>query len=112
MTYEEYINSPLWAVLRQLAFERDGFRCVLSNSQDNLEGHHRKYPPYGKWDEDCLENITTLCRECHAAHHNSMLIRKYKSKEREEVPHEAPKVNRDFTNVKESGVMGSAHDPQ
>ncbi|MGI4797150.1 MAG: HNH endonuclease [Janthinobacterium lividum] len=65
MTYEAYIASPAWKALRLLALARDGHRCRLCDAGDDLEVHHRRYPPGGRWKLDCLEALTTLCAPCH-----------------------------------------------
>lgn len=66
MTYEAYIASKVWRRLRQLALGRDGYACRICSGTEQLEVHHRRYPPIAKWDEDRVENLTTLCSSCHA----------------------------------------------
>jgi 5-methylcytosine-specific restriction endonuclease McrA len=65
--YEAYISSNEWKVLRAYALERDGCRCRLCNSETNLEVHHRVYPE--RFEQDALDNLTTLCFDCHKAYH-------------------------------------------
>ena len=65
MTYEEYIASPAWRSLRRTALDRDGQRCRLCDAGDDLEVHHRRYPPGRQWLLDSLDALTTLCRLCH-----------------------------------------------
>jgi group II intron reverse transcriptase/maturase len=43
---------------------RDGFRCTRCGSPDLLRTHHTKGPKSHR-----LEDLTTLCRACHHAHH-------------------------------------------
>lgn len=63
MTYEEYIASSVWKAKRELALERDGFRCRLCNSGDDLEVHHRSYGD--ELGSETIDDLTTLCVECH-----------------------------------------------
>ena len=62
MTYEDYMASSLhWRRLRKEALERDGHRCCLCNSSEDLEVHHRYYPSNNQWELDCLDALYTLC---------------------------------------------------
>jgi hypothetical protein len=62
LTYEEYLQSPEWKARAAAAKERDGNRCRLCNSPDNLNAHHRTYERAGREDP---EDLTTLCKWCH-----------------------------------------------
>jgi 5-methylcytosine-specific restriction endonuclease McrA len=62
MTYEEYLQSDEWKARATAAKERDGNRCRLCNSPDNLNAHHRTYERAGDEDPD---DLTTLCKWCH-----------------------------------------------
>jgi 5-methylcytosine-specific restriction endonuclease McrA len=77
MTYDEYLRSLDWETLRHQALERDSFRCRLCDSRDDLDVHHRKYPPRGRWHFDCLDHLTTLCRQCHGAVTSELRARLY-----------------------------------
>src|SRR5215471_10992451 len=57
-----HYRSAYWRALRQLVFARDGWRCVLCDSSDDLECHHRTYERKAKEE---LRDCTTLCRGCH-----------------------------------------------
>ena len=41
--YDEYLRSAAWREKRELTLARDGWRCVLCNSAENLQVHHRTY---------------------------------------------------------------------
>lgn len=69
MPYEEYLKTPEWAKKREQALERDGYRCRNCNSSEHLHVHHRTYARRGHED---LNDLTTLCRECHEHFHNRM----------------------------------------
>ena len=53
-----------WQIVRRLALDRDGWRCVLCSKAGRLEVDHiRRLRDGGEmWD---LHNLQTLCRKCH-----------------------------------------------
>lgn len=65
LTYDQYIASPAWQALRGQAILRDGGRCRLCDAPDDLQVHHRRYPPLRRWSLDGLDALTTLCAACH-----------------------------------------------
>lgn len=63
MSREDYnYRSTYWRTLRLKVFERDDWCCVLCDSREDLECHHRTYDRKGK---ELLRDCTTLCRPCH-----------------------------------------------
>ena len=52
---------------RQKALERDGYKCQICGSTENLEVHHIKHREDGG--TDALGNLVTLCALCHAEQH-------------------------------------------
>lgn len=61
--YETYLNSPEWAVKRELRLGIDKYTCQECGSRHNLEVHHRTYKNIGN--EDVLNDLLTLCTHCH-----------------------------------------------
>ena len=59
---DPHYASAYWRNIREQCLARDGYRCRLCNSPDELQAHHRTYDRKGRED---LEDLTTLCRECH-----------------------------------------------
>ena len=55
-----------WDVLRKLAKDRDGWRCVKCGRAGRLEVDHIKPVHHNgaMWE---LDNLQTLCRPCHFA---------------------------------------------
>jgi 5-methylcytosine-specific restriction endonuclease McrA len=49
---------------KKLAAERDGYKCRLCGVMDNLEAHHAI--PYRRSLDNSVDNLVTLCHECHA----------------------------------------------
>lgn len=77
MNYEQYIQSAEWKALRQKVLERDRFQCQTCCSTDDLEVHHRTYDRL--FHED-LEDLITLCHECHEAITCVIRKRRYEAK--------------------------------
>lgn len=69
MDYHEYLKTPEWAEKRELALERDGYRCRVCNTRENPQVHHRTYARRGNED---LNDLTTLCKEHHEMFHERM----------------------------------------
>ena len=63
LTYAEWLDSPEWAAIKAAVFERDAHRCVMCNSPEDLEVHHRHYPR--KREKVQLSDLTLVCRLCH-----------------------------------------------
>jgi len=66
MDYEDYLQTDEWKEKREQALDRDSYRCRLCNTDKNLHVHHRTYQRRGNED---LDDLTTLCNECHEAFH-------------------------------------------
>jgi 5-methylcytosine-specific restriction endonuclease McrA len=57
----------LYAELRRLILERDGWRCQKCGSSRNLDVHHMSRR--SDLGDDAETNLITLCRECHQILH-------------------------------------------
>jgi len=66
MPYEEYLQTSEWKEKRAQALERDNNCCRVCNSDERLHVHHRTYARRGN---ENLEDLTTLCEECHERFH-------------------------------------------
>ncbi|NER83190.1 MAG: hypothetical protein F6K42_27280 [Leptolyngbya sp. SIO1D8] len=69
--YDAYLNSEAWQHKRQQVLERDDWQCRCCDaisqgrySIEDLQVHHRHYDNFG---HEPLEDLTTLCPECHDA---------------------------------------------
>lgn len=73
--YGSALFDPRWKAKRKEIVERDGHKCVICKSDQNLQVHHRQYhfvkPLNGyknPWEyEDSL--LITLCEPCHKRGH-------------------------------------------
>ena len=66
INYKEYLESDYWKGIREEVYKRDGYKCRLCNSEDNLHAHHRTYEFLGN---ENLDDLITLCRKCHNIFH-------------------------------------------
>lgn len=69
--YLEKLRDPRWQKKRLEVFERDGWKCRSCDADDQtLNVHHWRYER-GKepWEYD-LEDLYTLCDECHQTEHD------------------------------------------
>jgi 5-methylcytosine-specific restriction endonuclease McrA len=53
-----------WQQIRQQVLERDSFRCVICGVSNKIMATHHKVPT-SSGGPDTLENMITLCFECH-----------------------------------------------
>jgi 5-methylcytosine-specific restriction endonuclease McrA len=70
MTYEEYLKTPHWLMMRGKIKARDGHKCVLCASRNKLEVHHNCYDHLGY---EPPEDLITLCDGCHEKHHKERI---------------------------------------
>lgn len=63
------MNDPVWRAARTRALERDEYKCTECDEDDRaeLQVHHIKQRNHGG--THALENLRTLCFECHADIH-------------------------------------------
>ena len=66
-SYEAYLRSPHWKVLRMRVLTRDRWRCVLCGGKRRLHVHHDRYDSLGC---EPLETLKTMCSRCHARIHS------------------------------------------
>lgn len=63
-TYSEKLKSPKWQKKRLEVLNRDDFTCQhCGDTETELHVHHLKYS--GEPHEATLENLLTLCKDCH-----------------------------------------------
>lgn len=64
--YRDYIASEGWRKKRQQRLDLDGRMCTNCDATTRLEVHHLTYERLGN---ERMEDLVTMCRECHARHH-------------------------------------------
>ena len=72
--YEIYLQSEDFDNLRFKVFSRDGFKCVVCGSNQNIQPHHLTYIHIY---HENLDELVTVCRNCHTIYHNLDNRRKY-----------------------------------
>jgi hypothetical protein len=79
-TYGGLLFDQRWKARRSQIVGRDGGRCIICHSTDELQVHHRQYHFLkaengfkAPWDyEDKL--LITLCKSCHNRGHNKFKV--------------------------------------
>lgn len=64
----QYLHSTAWKRKREKVFYRDGYRCIVCNTDKNLEAHHLAM--YDAIPNEPISCIITLCRVCHQKEHD------------------------------------------
>jgi 5-methylcytosine-specific restriction endonuclease McrA len=59
------------AEVSRLVFTRDGWQCRHCKDRNGLHAHHVIYRSEGG--SDTMDNLITLCAQCHRAHHDGDL---------------------------------------
>lgn len=62
--YEEYIRSDAWKKKRLQRLEFDKHECQTCCSKENLQVHHKHYRTFRN---ENMNDLITLCSECHDA---------------------------------------------
>ena len=57
------LDTEAYRELQQQILRRDGWRCQVCGSMQNLQVHHLKFP--SRSGEDAEPNLITLCADCH-----------------------------------------------
>lgn len=64
--YDHYLKTLHWQDLRYRVLQRDGLKCQLCSSTEDLEVHHNTYD--NLWNEP-LEDLVVLCHRHHELYH-------------------------------------------
>lgn len=70
MPYREFLNTSYWWAVSRYKKYRSG-SCELCNSTTHLHAHHRTYKNRGR-EVFHLNDLTVLCSDCHAKHHEKL----------------------------------------
>ena len=63
------LDTEAYRELQLQILRRDGWRCQLCGSMQNLQVHHLKFR--SRSGDDVEQNLITLCAECHEHTHRS-----------------------------------------
>lgn len=75
----DHPNPTHWDKIRKEALDRDQHKCQTCYSESDLEVHHRTYKRFGKEE---LEDLITLCKDCHYAITDSVRGRRSTSRKK------------------------------
>lgn len=73
-SYSALLFDKRWKAKREKIMSRDGYKCVICGSKENLTVHHTQYHvnkdglKFAPWDYDD-KYIITLCNDCHTRGH-------------------------------------------
>lgn len=65
--HDLYLQSEKWKALRGQVLQRDGFMCVRCAAAAE-QVHHLTYE---RWQNEELNDLVSLCRECHEKEHTT-----------------------------------------
>lgn len=68
LPYKEYLQTEHWKIISQKTKERDNNKCRLCDSEYRLNVHHKCYDHRGE-EQYYLEDLVTLCNNCHDKFH-------------------------------------------
>lgn len=88
--YRQYIRSDEWEKKREERLKKDGYKCQECGTAKNLEVHHITYERLGNED---INDLITLCKECHENIHRIDIYRKRPHKPRKK-PERYPRFTR------------------
>jgi len=69
--YQVFLNSKYWHLVRRKVMKRDGFKCRICQSTDNLIVHHVTYKHHFK-EHKHLNELMTMCTSCHTEYHETV----------------------------------------
>jgi hypothetical protein len=81
LPYREYLRTPYWYAVSQLAKKRAHMRCQVCNSGGQMQCHHRgeNYSVRGNEHQNMSE-LTVLCDKCHRQAHGLPVAKKKKNR--------------------------------
>lgn len=66
---DDYMNlSSKWKELRDQRLAKDDYRCKRCKTAKQLRIHHIRYPEV--WGEESVDDLVTLCDDCHSQIHS------------------------------------------
>lgn len=73
-SYDVFMRSNYWLEVRRLVLERDGNKCTVCGTKQNLHVHHSTYKNHLK-EHLHLEDLHVLCKQHHKQVHMTMEIK-------------------------------------
>lgn len=73
LDYRQYLKSDSWKRKKYARLRKDGLRCQMCGTAKNLQVHHITYENFPNED---IEDLVTLCCDCHSKVHAKDIGRK------------------------------------
>jgi hypothetical protein len=67
--YLAFLKTKYWKKVRAMVFNRDKKTCQKCGSKKKIQAHHLTYENH-KNELNHLEDLITLCEDCHKKEHN------------------------------------------
>lgn len=70
MEYGEFLRTPYWKIISYEVKKKNKFRCVMCDSGERLQVHHKNYSLHGyEHTYEGMRSLTCVCDNCHSKHH-------------------------------------------
>lgn len=70
MEYGEFLRTPYWKIISYEVKKKNKFRCVMCDSSERLQVHHKNYSLHGyEHTYEGIRSLTCVCDNCHSKHH-------------------------------------------
>lgn len=70
LNYNIFLQTPYWKLISSLIRRRFEFKCVMCDSNKDLQIHHKNYEYHGfEHTKHGLNSLTCVCKDCHSKHH-------------------------------------------
>lgn len=67
-SYWYFLDSKYWKTVREMVLKRDRYQCRICSTKTGLQVHHDTYKNHFK-EHLHLEDLLTICGDCHKEHH-------------------------------------------
>lgn len=70
LEYGEFLRTPYWKIVSFDVKSKHKFRCVMCDSNQHLQVHHKNYSLHGyEHTFEGIRSLTCVCDDCHSKHH-------------------------------------------
>lgn len=70
LEYKDFLTTPYWRIISYEVKKRNKFKCLMCDSKDALNVHHKNYDYHGfEHTIDGIKSLTCVCKACHSKHH-------------------------------------------
>jgi len=71
-SYHKFLRGAYWTYVRRIILKRDNSECQKCNATKKLKVHHKTYKNHFN-EHNNLQDLITLCENCHSIEHNKDL---------------------------------------